>query len=288
MVDNDRQQKLKRALENISSLPAMPVIAQKLLALPLDTDAGETQLINLIGQDPQISARIIGLANSPIMGLTRKINQVNEAAALLGINKVKSVAIGIASMSGFMKLSPGKNFNPQDLWLHCMTIAIAMRDIAQAMPRAQRPDEDQIFLSGLLHDIGYMALHHVDSAASNYLHQQIRQQPGRPVQEIEMELLGITHCQIGAQLGRHWNLPSEIIDVLAHHHPPYPDQDAGANLLARLVAIAEKLLPDFSLTENTGGAITEQEWQALGIDPDKAEDIQHSVNELAVQTAQLA
>lgn len=287
MTDNEKHQKLKRSLENINSLPAMPAIAQKLLALPLDTDAGETQLINLIGQDPQISARIIGLANSPMMGLTRKINLVNDAAALLGINKVKSVAIGIASMSNFIKLPPGKHFNPQDLWLHCMTIAIVMRDIAQAMPRAQRPDEDQIFLSGLLHDIGYMALHHVDIAASNDLHLQIQLQPGRPVQEIEMELLGTTHCQIGAQLGQHWYLPPEIIAVLAHHHPPCLDQDAGANALVRLVALAEKLLPDFSIAEHTSGAITEQEWQALGIDPGKADDIQHSVNELAVQTSQL-
>lgn len=287
MTDNDKHQKLKRALENINSLPAMPAIAQKLLALPLDTDAGETQLIRLIGQDPQISARIIGLANSPMMGLTRKINLVNEAAALLGINKVKSVAIGIASMSNFVKLTPGRNFNPQDLWLHSMAIAIAMRDISLNMPRAQRPNEDQIFLSGLLHDIGFMALHYVDSEVSNDLHLQIQQQAERPVNEIEMEMLGITHCQIGAQLGQHWHLPPEIIAVLAHHHPPCFGQDAGADALVCLVAVAEKLLPDFYLAEHTGGTITEQEWQALGIDPDKADDIQNSVNELAVQASQM-
>ncbi|MBI5626976.1 MAG: HDOD domain-containing protein [Nitrosomonadales bacterium] len=288
MTDNDKRQKLKRALENINSLPAMPAIAQKLLALPLDTDAGETQLIKLIGQDPQISARIIGLANSPMMGLSRRISLVNEAATLLGINKVKSVAIGIASMSNFVKLAPGKHFNPHDLWLHSMTIAITMRDIAQSMPRSHRPDEDQIFLSGLLHDIGFMALHHVDSAASNDLHLQIQQQAGRPVQEIEMEVLGITHCQTGAHLGWHWNLPPEIIEVLAYHHPPILDKEAGTNALVHLVAVAEKLLPNFSITEHTSGAITEQEWQALGIDPEKADDIQNSVNELAVQASQLA
>lgn len=288
MIENEKHQKLRRSLENINSLPAMPAIAQKLLALPLDTDAGETQLLNLIGQDPQISARLVGLANSPMMGLTRKINLVKEAAAMLGLTKVKSVAIGIASMSNFAKIPAGKYFDPQDLWLHCMTIAIIMRDIAQNIPRAQRPDEDQIFLSGLLHDIGYMALHHVDSVASNELHQQIQQQPGCPVSEIEMELLGITHGQIGAQLGLRWHLPPEIITVLAHHHHPDLDQLPSANALVRLVALAEKLLPDFSIAEHTGGVVTEQEWLALGIDPDKADDIQNSVNEQAMQAAQLA
>lgn len=287
MTHNEKQQRLRRSLENINSLPAMPATAQKLLALPLDTDAGEAQLIRLIGQDPQISARIVGLANSPMMGLARKVNLVNEAAMLLGMSKVKSVAIGIASMSNFVKLLPGQSFNPQDLWLHSMTIAIAMGNIAKNMPVAQRPDEDTIFLSGLLHDIGFMALHHVDSAASNDLHLEIQQQAERPIQEIEMEMLGITHCQIGALLGQSWHLPPEILAVLAHHHPSGMDQVTGANTLARLVVLAEKLLPDFSIAEHTGGVITEQEWQALGIDPSKADDIQLSVNEVAVQTSQL-
>lgn len=287
MTHNEKHQKLKRALENINSLPAMPATAQKLLALPLDTDAGETQLIRLIGQDPQISARIVGLANSPIMGLTRKINRMDEAAMLLGMSKVKSVAVGIASMSNFVKLPPGRNFDPQDLWLHSMTIAIAMGDIARAIPLAQRPNEDQIFLSGLLHDIGFMALHHVDSTASDELHFQIQQQAERPIQEIEMEILGITHCQIGALLGQHWHLPPEILAVLAHHHPSDANQIAGTNTQLRLVVLAEKLLADFGITEHTGSAITEQEWQALGIDPGRANDIQLSVNELAMQTSQL-
>lgn len=288
MIYNEKHLNLKRALENINSLPAMPATAQKLLALPLNTDSGETQLIGLIEQDPQISARIVGLANSPIMGLSRKINRVSEAAMLLGISKVKSVAIGIASMSNFVKLPPGKNFDPQDLWLHSMTIAIAMGDIARAMPLAQRPNGDQLFLSGLLHDIGFMALHHVDSATSDELHFQIQQQAERPIQEIEMEMLGITHCQIGALLGQHWHLPPEILAVLAHHHPSGEVQGAETNTALCLVVLAEKLLADFGITEHTGGAITEQEWQALGIDPCKADDIQLSVNELAMQTSQLS
>lgn len=286
MIDNNRRQKLKLALENINSLPAMPVIAQKLLALPLDTDKGEAQLINLIGQDPQISARMVGLANSPMMGLARKINVVSEAVMLLGLTKVKSVSIGIASMSNFAKLPPGKNFNPQDLWLHSMTIAIIMRSIAQAMPGNLRPNEDQIFLAGLLHDIGFMALHHVDNSASNELHLQLQLQPERPVLEIELETLGITHCQIGAKLARNWNLPPEIVAVLSHHHQPDVEEAAAQNPLVRLINLAEKLEPNFGIAEHTGDAISEHEWLSLGIDPAKSDEISNQANELAVQTAQ--
>lgn len=287
MTNESTRTKLKNALANLESLPAMPAIAQRLLALPLNTDTGEAQLLSLIAQDPQISAKIISLANSPIMGVARKVGTVAEAAMLLGLNRVKSVALGIASMANLAQSSVSINFKPQDLWLHSMTIAIVMRTIAQAMPPALRPPEDQIFLAGLLHDIGFMALHHLDPELSDELHVQLRMQPERPILDVELETLGITHCYIGAQLARHWHLPEEIITVLGYHHPPYVDEVAAGNPLVRLVNLAEKLQPDFGTAEHTGASIEESEWSSLGIDLSDVAEITSLTGELVVQTAHL-
>lgn len=288
MTAAQNRSKLKLAIANLDALPAMPVVAQKLLAFSIDTDEGEGQLIKIIEQDPQITAKLVGLANAPIMGLSRKVNTVAEAALLLGITRVKPVALGIASMSSFKNSGAGKNFKPQDLWLHSMTIAIIMRTIAQEMPKTVRPTEDDIFLAGLLHDLGFMALHHIDPDASNELHQQLRMQPKRPIIDIELEVLGITHCYIGAQLGRAWHLPSETIAVMSYHHPPYVEKVAAQHPLIRLLNIAEKLLPDFGIAEHSGAAVSDKEWLELGIAPEKSEDINLIVGELAVQTAQIA
>ena len=288
MIDESTRIRLKQSLANLDSLPAMPATAQKLLALPLDTDEGEAQMLKLIGQDPQISAKIISLANSPIMGVSRKLSTVSDAAMLLGLTRVKSVAVGIASMSHLAQSPAGKYFKPQDLWLHSMTVAIVMRTIAQAMPRNIRPNEDQIFLAGLLHDIGFMALHHIDTEASDALHHQLLLQPERSILEIELETLGITHCYIGSQLARHWHLPEEIIAVLGYHHPPYVEEVADRNPLVRLVSLSEKIAPNFGIAEHTGDEIQEYEWLELGINPADVEDICAQANELAVQTAQLS
>jgi putative nucleotidyltransferase with HDIG domain len=287
MTDESTRLRLKQAVSNLESLPAMPDTAQKLLALPLDTDEGEAEMLKLIEQDPQISAKIISLANSPVMGISRKLSKVSEAAMLLGLKRVKSVVIGIASMSGLSQSVEGVYFRPQDLWLHSMTVAIVMRTIAQSMPRNLRPHEDQIFLTGLLHDIGFMALHHIDAAASDELHQQLALQPGRPILEVELETLGITHCYIGAQLGRHWHLPEEIVTVLGYHHPPYVEEAAADNPLVRLVSLSEKVAADFGIAEHTAGEIEEYEWAELGIEPAAAEEICAQANELAIQAVQL-
>jgi putative nucleotidyltransferase with HDIG domain len=264
----------------------MPAIAQKLLALPLNTDSGEQQLLVLIEQDPQITAKLVSLANSPVLGVSRKIVSVKDAAMLLGLTRVKSVALGIASMSSMMKMKPTENFKPEDLWLHSMMVAIVMRNVAQEMPRASRPPEDQIFLTGLLHDIGFMALHYIDAPASNALHLLLRRQPERQITEVELEVLGTTHCEIGMRLAKHWNLPDEIVFAIGNHHPPYKNLEAAQNPMVLLLDIVEKLQSNFGITEHTGGEIKDQEWRALGIDPDSAEDITTIADELAIQIAQ--
>lgn len=278
---------LKQSLERINTLPAMPVIAQKLLALPLDTDEGEMQLLKLIAQDPQIAAKVIGLSNTSLFGSPGKITSVSDAAMRLGLTRVKSVAIGIATMSALTKLPEGK-LKSTDLWTHSMAIAIAMRIIAKHMPTRVRPMDDQIFLAGLLHDIGYNALSYLDTEASNKLHDTLADTPAESLLTVEQDLLGIHHGEIGAQLGMHWSLPEEIVAVMRYHHTPEdPNAEIGQPLVS-LVSYAEKMLSAFGVAEHTAQEITEQEWLDLGIDPSKAEAIVEEISTVGEQAKQLA
>ncbi|HZW24723.1 MAG TPA: HDOD domain-containing protein [Gallionella sp.] len=286
MSKEEIEARLKSALGRLHSLPAMPAIAQKLLALPLDTPEGELEMLNLIEQDPQLFARVIGLANTPAMSVGRKISSLRDASLLLGQKRLKSVAIGLATLSSMAKPA-SRHFDPQGLWSHSMTMAVAMSEIAREMPLRLRPDDNRIFLAGFLHDIGLMALHHIDPAVSEELHRQLRLQPKRPIPEIEMELMGMTHCEIGALLARHWNLPEDIVEVAAHHHAPEAGGVGIRNPLIRLMNIAEKLLPDFGIAEHSDASISDDEWRELCIEPRRAEFISMQVNELAIQMVQL-
>jgi putative nucleotidyltransferase with HDIG domain len=277
---------IKHGIASLDSLPAMPVIAQKLLALHLDTDEGKAQLLALIAQDPQISAKIIGLANSPVFGTSRRIKTVSEAAILLGLTRVESIAVGIATISVLTKLPEGK-FKAHDLWLHSMAIAMAMQVITKRMPARIRPLDSQVFLAGLLHDIGYMALCYLDINASELLQTRLQEHLDRSCLEIERELLGTTHEEIGALLGRHWNLPDKIITVIANHHT-YEIRDERNRTLANLVCFAEKILAEFWMKENIPQEITEPEWLSWGIPADQANDIFEEIALITEQVKQLA
>ncbi len=275
---------LKQAVKRLDSLPAMPVIAQKLLALKLDSDRDEQQMLLLIGQDPLISARIIGLANSPLIGASRKISTVSGASMLLGLKRVHSVATGLALMS--QTSQPVGRLNIHALWEHNMGIAFAMLVIARAMPSGMRPNEDMTFLAGMMHDIGYSVLAHLDIERSDELQVRLLTEPDHLALSIEREIVELTHDELGAELARHWNLPDEIVTAIRFHH----DVQKGdpAQPLARVINLAEKLLPSFGFNELIDTTVTDEDWEALGIDTEDAGEIAEQVTEQAEQASQFA
>jgi eukaryotic-like serine/threonine-protein kinase len=276
---------LRIALKNLQSLPVMPHIAQKLLKLDTDTDAGERQLLKLVEQDPQILGRTIALANSPMLGATsKKITSVKEAAMLLGIKKIKSVAtcISIAAMKSTL---PSGKLKLQDLWLHNLGVAFTMLAIARAMPREERPEEDQIILAGMLHDIGYLALAYLDPKRSDKLHSAFAATPDTPALDIERNLLEISHDELGAELAIHWKLPDDIVEIIRYHHSP---DKAAEQPLARMIYLAEKMLPSLGMPEYVDLTIHPEDWEALSIDPDDVADLFLQAKENAALALQFA
>ena len=278
---------LKLAIQNLDTLPAMPVTAKKILALDLNSDDGERAMLKLIEQDPQIAAKIIGLANTPLFGASKRVTAVAEAAMLLGITRVKSVTMGIAVMSSLAKVHSGK-LDTQGLWLHSLAVALALRAISRAMPPGKRPDEGEIFLAGLLHDIGYMVLNHLDPQRSDELHTRLAAEQDRPSAEIEAEVLELNHAELGAELARHWALPDSVVSVLRYHHDPDNEHAASSQPIAGMIKLAEKILPSFGIAERALSKITPEEWLALGIAPAKSDELVELIKTQAEEARQTA
>lgn len=276
---------LREAMKELQSLPALPVIAQKLLTLDTNSHSGEQQLLKLVEQDPQILARTIALANTPMLGVSgKKISSIKEAAMLLGISKIKSVAMSV-SIAAMKHQMPSGKFNMQEFWLHNLGVAFSMLAISRFMPRDTRPDEDQIFLAGMLHDIGMMVLAYLDPKQSDALHTAIAQAPDTPSLQLEQSMQDICHDEMGAELARIWLLPDSIVEILRYHHQP---EQVPENIVVRLLNIAEKIQPSLGMAEYVQSEVSDDEWDALGIDPQDAEDIIQQAGENAESALQFA
>lgn len=275
---------LHQALKHLESLPAIPSIAQKILALKIATDEGEQALLELIRKDPVILSRVIGLANSPLFGNSRKILKLQDAASVLGIKRIKMVALGFAMMTS-MARKPAGGLDIQGLWQHSLSVAMTMDSMARRMPAGLRPADDEIYLAGLLHDIGFMVLDYLDPELSDRFHARLATDPNCPVEELEAKMLETSHGELGAALGRHWNLPKSIVKVLNHHHAPHDEQAFAGRPLVDMVNLAEKLLPTFGLTEPVHMEIDDAEWLDLGIELSQVDDLKACIQEHIKQVA---
>ena len=272
---------LHSTVELLEALPALPKIAHEILSIKLSTDKGNDSLLKLIKKDPAILAKIIGLSNSPLFGTQRNIMAVDDAATVLGFNRIKMIALSFAMISS-MRRKPEGLLDVTHLWQHSMAFALAMDDLSRAMPKEKRPPVDEIYLAGLLHDIGFLVLDYVDPNLSDRFHTaRLNDEAGRLTSELEAEVLEMNHCELGALLAEHWNLSETIIAVLRNHHSDSMAQDAVGQPLIAMTNLTEKLLPTFGLAEHVSSSIKDEEWLALGIEMEQVDKVEAAMRKRA-------
>lgn len=247
MTEHNAVNNLRDKVAKTCALPTVSVIAQKILSLDLDSDGGELEFLKLVETDPLIAARLIGLSNSSLYSSGKKICTVREAIMRLGISRVKSIALGFALLEP-LTLRSSKTFSIKKFWFHSFSMAIGMKTLSMKLPRESRGSDDLIFLSGLLHDIGYLAMAHLaPKEFDNYLG-EIEAKPEVGALQLELDTLGISHAELGELLGKSWHLPEEVLAVIAGHHGTHiPEQHVSLVLLARVV---EAVLENSDIQEN--------------------------------------
>ncbi|HLP98841.1 MAG TPA: HDOD domain-containing protein [Sideroxyarcus sp.] len=267
---------LHQALDQLGALPPIPNIAQRILSLRIGDDDSERTLLGLIEQDPPLLAKVIGLANSPLFGTSRKIMSLHDAVAILGHRRVQMVALSFAMMASMSRKSSGR-LDIHGLWQHSLSVAMAMDTLAREMPPALRPSDEALYLAGLLHDIGFLVLDHLDPELSDRFHARLAHDPAQPIEVVEAEMLETSHGELGAALARHWGLPEPTPTVLRYHHDPDNAQAVAGRPLAAMINMAEQLLPTFGIAEPVQQHIPPEAWQSLGIDPARAEHVRTRV-----------
>ena len=273
---------MHKAIECLLALPAMPKIAQEILAINLATEEGDEQLLKLATKDATILAKIIGLANSPMFYTSKKVLSIRDASAVLGIKRIKMIALGIA-MNSSLARKPAGLLNAEKLWQHSMAVALAMEVIAKAMPRKMRPAEEDIYLVGLLHDIGYLVLDYVDPAMSDRFHARLEAE-NIPLATLEAEILEVSHAELGALLAERWGLEPDIVDVMRYHHGA--SKAASFQPLIAIANLAENLLHDFGIMETEPCELDLEQWRALGIADEKVDEIVAAIIKCAKEVTQ--
>jgi diguanylate cyclase (GGDEF)-like protein len=142
------------------------------------------------------------------------------------MNVVKNMALSFALVKNFSSNGQG-DFDYLRFWKYSLTTAIAARMIAEDVS-AETP-EDAFFL-GLLHDMGNLALARCLPDQYNLVVQEA--EAGQCCNfQVENQVLGFDHMDLGRHLVRSWGLPSKFWQPIGCHHCPEKLEKADNDVL---------------------------------------------------------
>ncbi len=240
-----RVQTIKRRIEQLDDLPAMPDTAKDLLRLRNDPHAGTKELADTVERDPGLSAQILRYARLSIFGYGSKITTIQKAITqVLGFDMALHMGLGIA-VGSRLNMPVGGRIGRDAFWRHAVYSATLMQELSAVMPAAIRPPAGLAYLAGLLHNLGFLVLGHLYPHEFALVNDVFTQSRSGSIREIELQLLGVRHEQVGTWLLKAWDLPEEVIITAREHH--YPDYDGRHAVYSKLALVTDRALARYDL-----------------------------------------
>ncbi|MCA3004531.1 MAG: HDOD domain-containing protein [Phycisphaerales bacterium] len=228
-------------------LPSMPAIAARVIELTGSETVSMREIANTITNDQGLAAKILRTVNSPFYALRKPCSSINQAIVMLGLSAVKTLALGF-SLVGSLAKDKSEGFDYVSYWRRGLLTAVAAKRIAAV---AKTGSEEEAFLSGLLQDVGMIALY---QALGEQYAAVLKSTGGehRLLTKLEYEIMELCHSDIGAMLAIRWKLPPELVIPIKYHERPSsaPPEHAAlctavalGNIAADVVSAAEPALP---------------------------------------------
>ena len=221
-----------KQLQNVSSLPPIPKVLQEISQLFNSPDISAKKVEMLIEKDPSLTLKVLSVANSPLYGLKRNVKTIGAAILILGMHEVKSIVTSV-KLASTLKMKTDNYFDPDKFLNHSMTVGI----LAQRMSKDLGFNFDgDGFIAGMLHDMGILTIHEffpkefqeiVDYSMKN----------NTTFIEAEINILGVSHQEVGEFLTEKWSLPAVFSDALQFHHNPGNSKEN--NYLTSILHIAD-------------------------------------------------
>jgi len=228
----------------------------------------------VIQKDPDLTARLLRLANSSFYGFATRLSTVAEAVSLIGIQQVQDLIVVSSVLDRFTGI-PEALVNMNSFWRHSLAVGIGARVLAM---ERRLPKPEKFFVAGLLHDVGRLVLLSQATEAAQAIFELCRQRR-RLLREAEVQVLGYDHQQIAGKLLEYWNYPVFFTQAIAHHHTP---SASDSKMEAAVVHVADHLANAMALGssgERFIPPLDETAWATLGFGPEMLSRVVTAIDE---------
>lgn len=218
---------------NMEELPILPEISQRILKLLRDPEFNIMQLASLIKEDPVIAIAVMKQANSAAFGGLHEITDLHAACSRLGIRTIANTVQLVANRNLFITGNAVLKKSMERLWRHSVATAHCANEIARL---TMVPNQESIFLAGLVHDIGKIILLELVASPRSTM---VRGLQGNP--QLLAEILQNLHPLLGLLICQAWNLPPAFRAAVYFHHDPAACPVQEWTQAVHIVALANTL-----------------------------------------------
>jgi putative nucleotidyltransferase with HDIG domain len=252
--------------EAIRSVRPIPQIALKIIRMIQQEKYGMEDVGREVRQDQVISAKVINLCNTAMIGLRGHVDSIDRALIALGEKRLLQLVVSASVEAMFPESVQGYSLCKGGLFQHAVGSAMIAAELAAYTGRVT---PDVAYTAGLLHDIGMIPLDQYVASAAPFFYRAILVEGGE-ISRIEKDRFGISHTEAGVILGERWELPPNLIDAVKHHHAP--EQSEVDRDLTVLVYLSDLLMSRFRVGNGLISLNTDQfvsRLEDVGLGPDQ-------------------
>ncbi|MDB4442672.1 GGDEF domain-containing protein [bacterium] len=219
-------EKVESLILQSENLPTLPGIALKIIAAYQKPDPDIQQIGDLLTTDPPLTFKILKIVNSSFYSLPTKITSVHHAIKLLGIKAIKNLALCFTLINTFQS-NKYELIDYRRFWKNSLVGASATKLIAEKLV----PDHaDDAFILGLLQDIGILIFGYCMPKQYALVLNEVGKN-ANIYPQVETQVLGINHQEIGEYLTKSWDLPNTFYLPIGYHHIPEKLPSAQSSIL---------------------------------------------------------
>lgn len=195
------KQEIIKALENDDLvLPTLPEVALQVREIAEDVTSSISDLTTVLGRDAALSARMIKVANSPLIRASVPVSDLTTAVSRLGIDLTSNLAMGLAMEQMFQATSDIVDKRMRACWSKSIEIAASSQVLARHFTDLQ---PDQALLAGLTHQIGKLPILAFAENNESLLNDSFALG----------KVLAVLHSSLGSYIMKMWDFPEELASV---------------------------------------------------------------------------
>jgi putative nucleotidyltransferase with HDIG domain len=263
---------IRTRVEGITRILTIPPVVDRIVHLANTGTVSAAEIAEEISRDQVLAAKVLKLVNSGFYGFRQPVTTITHAMVLLGLNVVKTLVMTAAVLD----IADAMNKFMKGLWEHSLGTARAANAIAEHL-RAEEPEEYAV--AGLLHDMGKVIIAQVFPDEHARVQEIVRSRGGLQI-DAEMEVLGVSHAEIGMWLLKKWSLAPRLVYPIAYHHNFHPRRDFAER--TAVIHLADVLCCAMGIGYPGDASIprmNQEAWAVLGMGMSDVERICSTLND---------